>query len=106
VLKMARLSGPWDSSDSHASMEKRRDYLRITMNAVPDRMLTVREAAERLAVSTKHLRRLIAANRLRSVSVGIAGSTRVRVPESSVVAFIAGEPSNAINIATESKELS
>ncbi len=41
------------------------------------RLLKVHEAAERLAISQKHLRRLIAQGRLRAVRLGRA----VRVPE-------------------------
>lgn len=51
------------------------------------RALTVRQAAERLGVSEKHVRREIAAGRLRCVRVG----RRCLVPESMIASALAVE---------------
>jgi excisionase family DNA binding protein len=55
------------------------------MRQATDRLLTVAQAAERLATSERFPRRLIAERRIRFVRVG----RHVRIPESALVAFVA-----------------
>ena len=56
-----------------------------SLQVLPARALTVREAAERLAVDPKTIRRLVQNGELRAVRVG---SRSVRIPASDIDAFL------------------
>jgi excisionase family DNA binding protein len=67
-----------------------RDEIHRIGIAAPARALTVREAAERLAVDPKTIRRLIQTGELRAIRVG---SRLLRVPSSDVDALLASAES-------------
>lgn len=65
------------------------------MTHIPDRLLTVAQAADLLATTERFPRRLIAERRIRFVRVG----RHIRIPESAVREFIASGTVEPVSLA-------
>jgi excisionase family DNA binding protein len=64
----------------------------VPAHAARNERLTIKEAAERLRCSERHVRRLIALQRLSATRLTAGGSSRVMVSRASLERLIGGEP--------------